>query len=140
MPPPRNNPTLNKHPALDVSVVRCWDDQHKLEGLLPATWPVNSLDDAAQCVQWYGQHWSIEEFHKCLKSGCRMERSQLKQAKAADLLLGFCSIVPVRLLALARLARLQPEEPASKHIEPTYLTVLCAMRKLDPATPTARGD
>lgn len=137
--PPRNNPTLAKHPVLTVSVVRCWDDQHKVEWLLLATWPVNSVDDAAQCVQWYGQRWSIEEFHKCLKSGCRMESSQLKQAKAVDVLLGFCSIVSVRLLALARLARLRPDEPASKHIEPTYLTVLCAMRKLNPATLTVRG-
>jgi len=56
-----------------------------------------------------------------------------------DVLLGFCSIVSVRLLALARLARLRPDEPASKHIEPTYLTVLCAKRKLNPATLTVRG-
>jgi hypothetical protein len=137
--PPRNNPTLAKHPVLDVSIVRCWDDKHGIEWLLLATWPVDSFDGAAQCVQWYEQRWSIEEFHKCLKSGCRLESSQLKQAKAVDVLLGFCSIVAVRLLALARLARLRPDEPACQHIDPSYLGVLCAMRKLDPSTLTVRG-
>jgi Transposase DNA-binding/Transposase Tn5 dimerisation domain len=137
--PPRNDPALAKQPPLQVSIVRCWDEQHAVEWLLLATWPVKDLDDAAQCVQSYAQRWSIEEFHKCLKSGCRVESSQLKQAKAVDVLLGFCSIVAVRLLALARLARMQPDELASKHIDPGYLTVLCAMRKLQPATLTVRG-
>jgi hypothetical protein len=137
--PPRNSPTLAKHPALDVSVVRCWDEQYDVEWLLLATWSVGSIDEATQCVQWYQQRWSIEEFHKCLKSGCAIESSQLKQAKAVDVLLGFSSIVAVRLLALARLARLQPDELASKHIDPIYLNVLCAMRKLKPATLSVRG-
>jgi hypothetical protein len=137
--PPRNNPTLAKHPALDVGVVRCWDDKYNIEWLLLATWPVDSFEGAVQCVQWYEQRWSIEEFHKCLKSGCRVQSSQLKQATAVDALLGFCSIVSVRLLALARLARMRPNEPASKRIDQTYLTVLCAMRKLDPTTLTVRG-
>jgi len=137
--PPRNHPTLKKQPPLDVSIVRCWDDKHSVEWLLLATWPVESLDAATQCIQWYEQRWSIEEFHKCLKSGCRVESSQLKDAKSVDVLLGFCSIVAVRLLALARLARLKPDEPASRHIDPVYLTVLCAMRKLESRTLTVRG-
>ncbi|MHB8254256.1 MAG: transposase [Acidiferrobacter sp.] len=87
--PPRNNPLLAHRPPLTASIVRCWDDRYGVEWLLLATWPVNSADDAAQYVQWYEQRWSIEEFHKCLKSGCQIERSQLKQAQAVDVLLGF---------------------------------------------------
>jgi hypothetical protein len=67
-----------------------------------------------------------------------LESSQLKQAKDLDVLLGFCSIVAVRLLALARLARMAPDENASKAIDPLYLKVLCAVRKLDPKTLTTR--
>jgi hypothetical protein len=136
--PPCNNPMLARRPPLTASIVRCWDDRYSVEWLLLATWPVNSADDAAQCVQWYEQRWSIEEFHKCLKSGCHIERSQLKQAQAVDVLLGFCSLVSVRLLALARLARLRPDALASHHINPTVLTVLCTMRRLEPTTLTVR--
>jgi len=136
---PGSNPSLAKLPALDVSVVRCWDDKHKVEWVLLATWPVDNFDDAAQCVNWYTQRWSIEEFHKCLKSGCRLESSQLKQARAVDVLLGFCSLVAVRLLALARLARIHPQEPASEFVDHDNLAVLCAMRNLEPKTLTVRS-
>ena len=88
---------------------------------------------------WYTQRCSIEEFHKCLKLGCRLEISQLKQAPAVDVLLGFCSIVAVRLLALARQARIRPQEPASEFIDHDNLAVLCAMRNLEPKTLMARS-
>lgn len=82
-------------------------------------------------MNWYTQRWSIEEFHKCLKSGCRLESSQLKQARAVDVLLGLCSLMAVRLLALARLSRIHPQEPASEFIDHDNLAVLCAtLRKM----------
>jgi hypothetical protein len=128
--PPVNDPKYKGCEPLDASVLRVWDAQHAVEWILLFTGTLNSFDEAAQCVGWYEQRWSIEEFHKCLKSGCRIEHSQLKQARAVQALLGFSSIVAVRLLALARLARARPDEPAAQHIEASYLRVLCAMRKL----------
>ena len=136
--PPVNDPKYKGCEPLDASVLRVWDAQHGLEWILLFTGTLNSFDEAAQCVGWYEQRWSIEEFHKCLKSGCRIEHSQLKQARSVQALLGFSSIVAVRLLALARLARARPDEPAAQHIEASYLRVLCAMRKL-PAELTVRA-
>lgn len=136
--PPCNRPKSAQLAPLDVSVIRCWDDAHGVEWLLLSTGPVNSLEDAAQCVRCYEQRWSIEEFHKCLKSGCHIEDSQFKTAGAVDVLLGFCSITAVRLLALARMARIQPETPATSCIDADYLRVLCAVRKLSAETLTVR--
>lgn len=124
---------------LDVTVVRCWDDAHGVKWILRFTGAVNSFEDAVQCVRWYEQRWTIEEFHKCLKSGCNIERSQLKNAHSVDVLLGFCSVVAVRLLAPARLAGLCPDEPARAHVDPTYLQVLCRMRKLRAEQLTVRA-
>jgi hypothetical protein len=136
--PPVNDPKHKGCEPLDASVLRVWDAQHAVEWVLLFTGTLNSFEQAAHCVGWYEQRWSIEEFHKCLKSGCRIEHSQLKQARAVQALLGFSSIVAVRLLALARLARARPDEPAAQHIEARYLRVLCAMRKL-PAELTVRA-
>ena len=136
---PRNAPGHRHTPPLPASVVRCWDDQYGLEWLLLATWPVTCFDEAAQCVHWYEQRWSIEEFHKCLKTGCRIERSQLKQAQAVQTLLGFASIVATRLLELTRRVRRQPEQPAREYIDKDYLTVLCARQGLAAQTLTVHG-
>jgi hypothetical protein len=130
--PTRKNPNLSKLPDLAASVVRCWDPQHNVEWLLLATWPVVTLADAIECVHWYQLRWTIEEFHKCLKSGCQIERSQLKKAHAVQVLLGFCSVVAMRLLALARTARHCADEPASKHVDRDHLRVLCSLRGIEP--------
>ena len=128
--PAKNDGAQKKLELIDATVLRCWDEKHGVEWLLVATWPITDLDAARECVQWYQRRWTIEEFHKCLKSGCGIEKSQLKTATATQALLGFCSVVAVRLLALSRAARIMPEELASKYIDKSYLKVLCRLRSL----------
>lgn len=109
---PRNSHIYAADDTLKASVVRCWDAEHGVEWLLLATWEITCFEDAKQCVEWYEQRWRIEEFHKCLKTGCKIESSQLKHASAVDVLLGFCSIIAMRLLALTLLARAHPDTAA----------------------------
>ena len=45
----------------------------------------------------------IEEYHKCLKTGCRVEQRQLETADGLMNLFGFLAIVSVRLLQLRTL-------------------------------------
>jgi hypothetical protein len=40
--------------------------------------PVTTLEDALRVVGFYQQRWLIEEFHKALKTGCRLERGCTK--------------------------------------------------------------
>jgi hypothetical protein len=70
--PTRNDPALDGLPPLAASVVRCWDARNDVEWLLLATWPISNFDDAAQCVLWYEQRWSIEIDQSCClrKSQC----------------------------------------------------------------------
>jgi hypothetical protein len=137
--PPKNGSNYAKDDYLEASVVRCWDPTFNVEWLLLATWKVSCQEDAKQCVEWYEQRWRIEEFHKCLKTGCKIESSQLKQANSVDVLLGFSSIIAMRLLSLALLARAKPNTSAMGEIDPTYLKVLCAMRRIAPESLTVRG-
>lgn len=137
--PARNDPSQSKLAPLEASVLRCWDAQHDVEWLLLATWPIEDWQQACQCVQWYAQRWCIEEYHKCLKSGCRIEHSQLKQAQATQALLAFCSVVAARLLELSRIAREQAQALACEHIDPCYVQVLCEYRRLDAQTLSVEG-
>jgi hypothetical protein len=51
-------------------------------------------------VEWYRRRWLVEEYHKCLKTGCSIEARQSQTRHALEAILGFLSIVAVFLLQL----------------------------------------
>lgn len=90
--------------------VRAWEDipDGGLEWILISTDPVDSADCAKEKVEWYRHRWLIEEYHKCLKSGCNMERRQVSTKQSLQTLLGFLGIVAVFLLQLKTVAKPVP--------------------------------
>ncbi len=74
--------------------------------------------------------WLIEEYHKCLKSGCAIEKKQLEEADRLEALLGIAAVVAVRLLAIKQQVKSRPQSPAVEHVEPLAVKVLCIRRKL----------
>ena len=92
--------------SLEVTCVRVWEDplnspvREPIEWLLLTTLPITSLEDALSAVQLYRQRWLVEEYHKCLKTGCKMENRNLNHASKLLTLLGILSIVAVFLLQL----------------------------------------
>jgi hypothetical protein len=79
-----------------------------LDWLLLTTLPVNTAKRCWKVVETYQLRWRIEEFHLALKSGCKVERSQLKTAERIEVLLALCCSVAVRILQLTLLARTEP--------------------------------
>ena len=55
--------------------------------------------------------WEIEVFHRVLKSGCRVEKLQLKKAERLKPALALYMIVAWRILYLMKLGRQCPELP-----------------------------
>jgi hypothetical protein len=96
--------------------VRVWEDPEgqaePLEWILVSTDAVEGEEDALRLVEWYRLRWLVEEYHKCLKTGCRMESRQLSSRQGLTALLGFLGIVSVLLLQLKGRASLRevPEE------------------------------
>ena len=78
--------------------------------LLLTTLPINSFEQAWQCVQWYSLRWLIERFHFTLKSGCRIEQLQLETSQRLLNALATYSIVAWRLMWLTYWARLSPDD------------------------------
>ncbi|MDP6175274.1 MAG: IS4 family transposase, partial [Rhodospirillales bacterium] len=55
--------------------------QNPIEWFLLTTVDIDSVDTATQCVGWYGLRWRIEDWHRVLKSGCRIEDAAHRTAQ-----------------------------------------------------------
>ena len=117
------------HLPLQVGVVRAWEPQppagaEPVEWILLTSLPVYTLDDAMRIVRYYECRWLIEDFHQCLKTGCRYEHSQLDHALDLQNLLGLAAPIAVRLLQLRQMARTAPHLPAAGVIDPVMLRLI----------------
>src|SRR5258708_18101431 len=124
----RNERRESKEP-LTVWVIRVWEEQapegeEPLEWLLLTSVPSTTVEEAWERVDWYQHRWLVEDYHQCLKSGCRIEQRQLQTVDGLMRLLGLLSPLAVRLLQVRACAREDPERPAHEVIEPLMLAVL----------------
>lgn len=98
-------------------------------------------------LRWYSRRWLIEEWHRALKEGCRMEASQLQSAQAIARLAAVLGVVAVRLLQLRDLAgdALRTGHPEADHpaalraaVPALLIQVVALHRGQDPAMVTPR--
>jgi hypothetical protein len=97
-----------------------------LDWLLLTTLPVGTVRQARRVVELYRLRWRVEEFHLVLKSGCRVEKTQLKTAERIETLLALLCAVAVRVLQLTHLARTEPDAPCTVMLEDDEWRVLVA--------------
>lgn len=138
--PPRNAPRAGQDP-MPVWVIRVWEEQapegeEPLEWILLTSVPTTTLEQAWERVDWYQCRWLVEDYHQCLKSGCRIEERQLQTVDGLMRLLGLLSPLAVRLLQVRALAREDPERSAHEVIEPLMLAVLAQRCGRSPASMT----
>ncbi len=84
--------------------------------------------------------WLVEDYHQCLKSGCRIEGRQGPRVDGLIRLLGLLSPLTVRLLQVRAYARETPERPACEVIDPLTLAVLTERCGISPAIMTVGTD
>ena len=107
------------------------EGQEPLEWLLLTSVEVNSFEDACQIIEWYKCRWIIEEYHKGIKTGCNVEKKQLKTGKRLENFLGLANIVALRLLKLRDVARNMPEISAKKIIDPLKVDILIKYNEIN---------
>jgi hypothetical protein len=112
--------------------IRVWEEApvDPLEWILVSTDPVANIQDALEKVEWYRNRWIVEEYHKCLKTGCSMEKRQVSTHQSLQALLGLLGVVAVFLLQLKSRAHPIPIPPSLK----TALQVLSKRKLADPDT------
>jgi hypothetical protein len=111
------------------------------QGTKPARWvllcseEVQNFEAAWQMLEHYEKRWLIEEFHKALKTGCRLEERQYETAKRLEAITGVLSVVAVRLLQLKAIARDEPQRPAKQVVPMRWIRMLESLRKRPPKAP-----
>ena len=104
-------------------------------GVTPLRWElctdeqVATLTDAQRIIHYYQQRWLIEEFHKSLKTGCRIESRQYQTRTRLKAVAGLLSVVAVRLVPLKHAARECPAEPAEVRVPREWLDRLRSLRR-----------
>ena len=85
--------------------------EEPIEWLLLTNLPIDTLEQVLGVVAYYCRRWGIELYFKVLKSGCRVEASQLETAEAFLPYLALCLAVSWRVMYLLTLGRECPEMP-----------------------------
>jgi hypothetical protein len=111
--------------------------QEPIEWVILTDRRVDTAAAALEVVYWYSCRWLIEEYHKCLKTGCRIESRQLEEARRLKSLLGILGVVAVRLLQLKHQAKVNPDAPATSVVPENYVNTLAAYLKETPSKLTA---
>lgn len=126
-----------KDSKVDVWCIRCWEDApNGIEWILLTNLPILNKESALEKVDWYSARWLIEEYHKCLKTGCAIEKRQLRTSKGLLAIIGFLSIIAIKLLELKFIARNSPNELAKKYVAAINLQIICSHFKLEQASIT----
>lgn len=145
-PPPRRGQAKASASMEPVTVnVVAATENDPLQGVAAISWvlltnlPVKNFADAAEKIDWYGRRWGIETWHKVLKSGCKVEDCLLESAARLKRYLTLFSIIGVRLMHVACLARVQPEAPATEvfsneELEALHIRVTGTLPPPDPPT------
>lgn len=116
-----------------VWVMRVWEanpppDEEPIEWVLVTSVPVEDAATALTVARWYALRWLVEEYHKCLKTGCSAEQRQLEEVERLRACLALLAVTAVRLLQMKLVARDDPTRPATQAAPATHVAVLAAYR------------
>lgn len=129
-PPGRKDESIDCN-LVQVVEVNPPENQEPVSWYLLTSVEVNSLENALNVIEWYRYRWIIEEYHKCIKTGCRVESKQLKSSFRIENYLGIAGIIAVKLLQIRDLMRINPNELASKIVDSLSLRIIKNYHEID---------
>lgn len=135
--PSRLTPWLKANPSepLAAGVVELVE-LNPPRGAKPTRWvlltdePVETVEHAEEVIGQYERRTTIEDYHKCLKTGCSVENRQMKSRHGLESVVAICMLVAVRLMQMKMAALDEPERPASDFAPRSWIKVLCEVRGL----------
>ena len=113
-----------------------------IEWFLLTTVPVSSPEDAVQCLRWYCLRWRIEDWHRVLKSGCRIGELAHQTAERMRRAIAIHLVIAWRIMLMTLMGRETPELPPEVLFSDIELRVLRACAKKTNKTainPTGHG-
>lgn len=135
---PQTPPTRHKLP------IKLWAvyvvEKHPPKGATAVHWmlltsiPVASFKQALKCIRWYCRRWRIEEWHRVMKSGCKILDHQNHSAQVLLRAIAIDAVIGWRIMLLALLGREVPELPCDILFDPTECEVLGLLAKKNSLT------
>lgn len=116
-------------------------DTKAVEWFLLTTIDIISSEDAERCLRWYTLRWRIEDWHRVLKSGCRIDDLKHKTAERLRRAIGINLVIAWRIMLMTLLGRETPQLPAEilfSDIELKTLRAYAKKKALKP--PTTLGE
>lgn len=115
--PPKRYKLINSRKVsvwlIDIKEVDVPEGAEPLHWRLMTTMYAGSFEDCKYIAKCYGARWTIEEFHKTLKSGCKVERLQFETISRLKPAIALLSVVACQVMYLTKYARSHPEAPAT---------------------------
>ena len=102
------------------------EETKPLEWFLLTTCAIDSIDDAQACLRWYGLRWRIEDWHRVLKTGCRIEDLAHHSAERLERAIAIKLVIAWRIMLMTLVGRACPELPAEVLLSEVEVTVLNA--------------
>lgn len=106
--------------SANLWVVRAHEISPVPDGEAPIEWrllcnqPVEDFEQACEVLYAYRCRWRIEEMHRCLKTVCGVEDSQLRSVSALKRFATMMSSVATRIEQLKTVSRAEPDAPATQ--------------------------
>ena len=105
------------------------EGEEGIEWFLLTTVKVESAKDAEKCLRWYCLRWRIEDWHRVLKSGCRIEDAAHKTAERLKRAIAINLVIGWRIMLMTLLGRETPELSAEVLFSTIEIEVLSAFAK-----------
>jgi hypothetical protein len=100
-----------------------------VEWFLLTTIDLGLPEDAEQCLRWYCLRWRIEDWHRVLKSGCRIESIAHETAERVRRAIAINLVIAWRIMLMTLLGRETPGLPAEVLFSDVELQTLRAYAK-----------
>jgi len=122
--PPRQRRGEHGSEPIPLTAVIAWEEDpadpaDPVEWVLLTNVEVSDAAAARRVLDDYACRWRVEDYHKALKTGCGIERTQLTTRHALENFIALTSVLAVRVLKLRCAARDEAtrDEPARLHEE-----------------------
>lgn len=91
---------------------------------LLTTLPVRTSGDVEKVIALYRRRWVIEDWHRVLKSGCKIEQIAHRKRERVERALAINAVIAWRITALTALGRMNPDLPAGTAFSDVELAML----------------
>jgi len=108
----RNLPKIAINAVL-LEEIETPEGEESISWMFLTTLPIDTLDEIQFIIKIYLSRWGIELFFKVLKSGCKIEELQFKEASRLLGCVSIYMIVAWRILYMTYIGRVCPELPCS---------------------------